>query len=331
MQGLGGNDSFGLPGGRAGRFDRGLALSLGLRSAVIALLRSLRTHRDLLQGFVWRDLKARYVGSAMGFFWSLVFPIVNLFVFMFVFRLVLKSRWGDATPLEVTQGGGDTRIEMVALGTGGTKETGLVMLAGILVWSAFAETLSRATNCLVENSNLIQKVVFPSEILPPYLTVSSVVNMLIGLPVVLLGVLAFTDLGLGAPLVLAPVLLGLQLLFTMGLGYALATVNLYLRDTIHVVGVATTVWMFSTPIFYPPQLVANAKVELGDSGRVLHFNWLLEVNPMHWLIDSWRRVLIFNHWPDPELLLRFGVVAVLVFASGAWLFMAKRRDFPDLL
>jgi ABC-type polysaccharide/polyol phosphate export permease len=297
---------------------------------VIALLRSLRSHHALLSGFVWRDLKARYVGSAMGFFWSLVFPIVNLFVFMFVFRLVLKARWGDATPVEITQDGG-TRIDMVGLGTGSTKETGLVMLAGILIWSAFAETLSRATNCLVENSNLIQKVVFPSEILPPYLTVSSVVNMLIGLPVVLVGVLVFTDLGLGAPLLLAPVLLGLQLLFTMGLGYFLATLNLYLRDTYHVVGVATTVWMFATPIFYPPQLVETASVQLGNSGRFLHFNWLLEVNPMHWLIDSWRRVLIFNHWPEWDLLLRFGAVSVVVFGLGAWLFMARRREFPDLL
>ena len=297
---------------------------------MFALLRSLRNHRALLSGFVWRDLKARYVGSAMGFFWSLVFPIVNLFVFMFVFRLVLKARWGDATPVEVTQDGG-TRIDMVGLGTGSTKETGLVMLAGILIWSAFAETLSRATNSLVENSNLIQKVVFPSEILPPYLTVSSVVNMLIGLPVVLIGVLVFTDLGLGAPLLLAPVLLGLQLLFTMGLGYGLATLNLYLRDTYHVVGVATTVWMFATPIFYPPQLVENASVQLGETGRTLHFNWLLEVNPMHWLIDSWRRVLIFNHWPEWDLLLRFGIVAVAVFALGGWLFMARRREFPDLL
>lgn len=297
---------------------------------MFALLRSLHQHRSLLKGFVWRDLKARYVGSAMGFFWSLVFPIVNLFVFMFVFRFVLKARWGDATDVGVTVEGG-TRIDMVGLGTGSTKETGLVMLAGILIWTAFAETLSRATNCLVENANLIQKVVFPSEILPPYLTVSSVTNMLIGLPVVLAGVVAFTDLGLGWPLLIAPLLLALQLMFTMGLGYMLATLNLYLRDTYHVVGVATTVWMFATPIFYPPQLVETASVQLGNTGRFLHFNWLLEVNPMHWLIDSWRRVLIFNHWPQEALLIRFAVVALLVFAAGAALFWARRREFPDLL
>ena len=86
----------------------------------------------------------------MGFFWSVIFPIVNLFVFMFVFRLLLKARWGDGAS---------------------EKDTALIMLAGILVWTAFSETISRATNCLIENANLIQKVVFPSQILPVYLSV----------------------------------------------------------------------------------------------------------------------------------------------------------------
>ena len=100
------------------------------------LLRSLRKNQRLVRDFVSRDLRGRYVGSSMGFFWSVVFPIINLFVYMFVFRLVLKSRWSDYQgPLEVA----------------------LVMLAGIVVWAAFAETVSRSTNCLVENSNLIQK------------------------------------------------------------------------------------------------------------------------------------------------------------------------------
>ena len=112
-----------------------------------------------------RDLKARYVGSSMGFFWSVVFPIINLFVYLFVFRVVLNTRWSDKQ---------------------GATEVALVMLAGIVVWAAFAETISRSTNTLVENQNLIQKVVFPSEVLPVYLTISAIVNMCIGLPVVLL-------------------------------------------------------------------------------------------------------------------------------------------------
>ena len=131
------------------------------------LVASLGKNRRLLSDLVSRDLRARYVGSSMGFFWSVLFPVINLAVYMFVFRIVLKMRWSDQQ---------------------GTAEVSMLMLAGILVWHAFAESTSRMTNALVENQNLIQKVVFPSEVLPVYLVISSLVNMLIGLVIALFAV-----------------------------------------------------------------------------------------------------------------------------------------------
>lgn len=288
---------------------------------MLQLLRSLLAHRALLRDFIVRDLKARYVGSAMGFFWSLVFPVVNLFVFMFVFRLVLKARWGD------TGGAGDYP------GDGSPGETALVMLAGILAWSAFSETISRGTNALVENANLIKKVVFPSEILPPYLTVSSLVNMMIGVPIVLAGVVVFTDKSLAAPLMTIPLLLLLQGLFTIGLAYLLATLNAMVRDVYHVIGVALTVWMFATPIFYPAQMVADSFQSLGGGlgGFLLPLGIILEINPMHWLIDSWQRVLVFQLWPQWDLVARFALATLLILVIGAGIFRDQRRTFPDLL
>ena len=419
---------------------------------MLSLLGSIRSNRRLLQDFVKRDLKARYVGSTMGFFWSVVFPIINLFVYMFVFRIVLKARWSDYQgPLEVA----------------------LVMLAGIVIWTAFAETVSRSTNCLVENANLIQKVVFPSELLPVYLTISSLINMCIGLPVVLGCIAWFTfvsrpevefavgeqllgeanvesfvtvrltrgsphdvrvplevsgsavqgadyalpekavvipsgrltyrlplqsrtdrqtegeetlvltmgrpsgaasgpqsrhtvriseedplargeageedplakgvagartvaevrellgpggedpdyhPLGLGLSLISLPLLFFLQFLFTAGLGFVLSTVNAFFRDTYHLMGVFITVWMFGTPIFYPFALVRNAG-----------YGWLMELNPMHWLIDSYRSVLVYGAWPDPRLLLQLAFVGVLLFLLGGWFFMSQKKRFPDLL
>jgi lipopolysaccharide transport system permease protein len=287
---------------------------------LLALFRSLFRHRALLRDFVVRDLKARYVGSAMGFFWSVVFPVVNLFVFMFVFRLVLKARWGDGSATEYP-------------GDGSPGETALVMLAGILAWSAFSETVSRGTNSLVENANLIKKVVFPSEILPPFLTLSSLANMLIGLPIVLVGVVAYTGKSLGPQLTVVPLLLLLQALFTIGLAYLLSTLNAMVRDVYHVIGVALTVWMFATPIFYPAHLVAESFQSLGGGfgGFMLPLGVVLELNPMHWLIDSWQRVLVFQLWPQWDLLLRFALVTVMVLVIGGGLFRDHRRSFPDLL
>lgn len=412
------------------------------------LIGSIRRNRRLLKDFVVRDLKARYVGSSMGFFWSVVFPIINLFVYMFVFRMVLKARWSDFQ---------------------GPYEVAIVMLAGIVVWTTFSETISRSTNTLVDNSNLIQKVVFPSELLPLYLTISSIINMCIGMPVVILCVLYFAyisppDAELGAPyfaaegpgapadvvtewagavafpirisrgmshdvevpfelsgtamrgtdyrleansvrilpgqlqvaallyplansdgegektvvftllkpdgavlggttvrtvrlvdggleagagtgagaefpafapgpmdasyhplamgwsLVCLPLLFVLQVLFTVGLGYFLSTFNLFLRDTFHLVGVGITVWMFGTPIFYPAQMVESAG-----------FGWLLQINPMYWLIDSYRSVLLFAAWPDWWLLGRFALAGLVTFLVGGKFFMSQRRRFSDLL
>jgi ABC-type polysaccharide/polyol phosphate export permease len=355
---------------------------------VLPLVHSLWGHRRLVADFVVRDLKARYVSSSMGFFWSVIFPVINLFLYMFLFRLVLNMRW---------EMGGNSDL--------GAKETALIMLAGILAWSAFAETVSRSTNCLVENANLIQKVVFPAEILPLYLTLSSLTNMLVGLPVVLIGVLVFCDTSFGASLVLAPLLLVLQALFTVGLGYFLSSFNLVLRDTYHVVGVLITVWMFMTPIFYPQNVIQDAKIplpirteaeldveffarrgaaagrregaelgqtigeslaagaaagvsreeaealgaaagarlakdlsatlgtehELSERPMTMSIDWLLDVNPMHWLIESWRRVLIFGTWPSWQALAKLFATGLAAFALGARFFWSQRRRFADLL
>ena len=283
------------------------------------LWRSVKKNRRLLRDFVVRDLKGRYIGSTMGFFWSVIFPLINLAIYAFVFRLVLKARWSDHQ---------------------GPEEVVLLMFAGIVVWSAFAETVSRSTNTLVENSNLIQKVVFPSEILPVYLATSSLINMCIALPFVLIGVAWFgyvdpqaapqvaaaagdpvyVPLSFGLSLVLLPVLFALQAMLALGLGYFLAALNLLVRDVYHLIGVFLTVWMFATPIFYPAISVQKAG-----------FGWIIEANPMYWLIDSYRTVLLYGAWPNFALLARFMLVALLVLLGGSRFFMSTKPRFPDLL
>jgi ABC-type polysaccharide/polyol phosphate export permease len=271
-----------------------------------------------------RDLKGRYVGSTMGFFWSLVFPLINLVVYTYVFRYVLKARWYDKQP---------------------EAEAVLLMLVGILAWHAFAESLARQTNTLVENSNLIQKIVFPCELMPVYLTISSLVNMAIGIPLALVAVwFAYSGpdfkvedivaasggvdhivghtraVCLSYTLIALPLLIALQGVFMLGLGLLLSTLNLFVRDIYHLVGVFTTVWMFATPIFYP-----DFRVSLAGVG------WILQINPMHWLIHCYRDVMCYGDWPDGPLLLRFAVTSFVVLAIGAKFFLSQKKRFPDLL
>jgi len=259
----------------------------------------------------------------MGFFWSVVFPLLNLIIYMFVFSFVLKLKWTMNQP---------------------DQEVALFMLAGIVVWQAFSESVSRMTNTLVENQNLIQKVVFPSEVLPVYLTISSVINMSIGIAIALAGVAFFAwinppapvvltpeqaavaatepvrVLGFGFSLVCVPLLIALQAVFMLGFGYFMAALNLLLRDVYHLIGVALTVWMFMTPIFYPAGEVQKAGL-----------GWVLKVNPMYWLIDSYRRVLIYGEWPMIPVVAAFALVALIVFLLGSTFFLRQKPRFPDLL
>ena len=286
---------------------------------MIQYLQTVSQNRRLLFDFVRRDLRARYVGSSMGFFWSVIFPIINLIVYTFVFKVILNARWAD-------HHNGQT--------------VAMIMLMGIVVWSAFSESMSRCTNSLIENSNLIQKVVFPSEVLPAFMVISSIVNMLISLPVIFLGMALLIwvfpetdenaiahakhvgDAGFlfGWGLLFLPVLIAVQAVFTTGLGLFFAAFNLFWRDTFHLMGVGLTVWMFTTPIFYPGDMVAKKG-----------FGWLLEINPMHWLIDMYREVVLYGRFPDMLTLGKMGLASGIVLALGATFFQRQKHKFPDLL
>jgi lipopolysaccharide transport system permease protein len=303
-------------------------ISRVIRSAA-ELTRSLVNSRRLVASFVRRDLRSRYAGSSLGFFWSVIQPLANLAVYMFVFQFVIKARWAD---------------------TMGKEEVTLVMLTGFVAWGAFAETMIRSTTCMVDNSNLIQKVVFPAEILPTFISISAMVSLLVGLPIIVAAMAFFVEIGSGyadaraaaiadtlakgkdlavaigpplrwgLPIVMLPVLIALQWLFATGVAYVLCTLNVLVRDMQHVVGLLVMVWMFCTPIFYPAVLL-----------RDTHFRFLLEVNPMFWLIDSYQRIVLYGLWPQWHLLGRFAIVALIVYALGARLLMREKRRFPDFL
>ncbi|MCY3002423.1 MAG: ABC transporter permease [Planctomycetota bacterium] len=289
---------------------------------LVELARSLVRHKPLVSNFVDKDLRGRYIGSTVGLFWSLVNPVLSLATYTFVFNWVLKSRWSDYQP--------DSQVV-------------LMMYLGIIVWGCHAEIISRCTNTLVENGNLIKKVVFPSEILPSYIGISALVNMGIGLAFVVIGVLLFgyafpiadpTPVGhvfqpgepvfrpfqFGLSIVTLPLLIALHLVFSVGLGFLLSTMNLLLRDVGHFVSALITVWMFGTPIFYPESLVR-------DRG----YGWIVDCNPMAWVVDSYREVVLFGGWPDALMLVKLALVAFLSLWAGTRFFFKNKRRFADML
>src|SRR5512136_534003 len=135
-----------------------------------SFLRKIYVQRSLIRSFVVRDLKARYVGSFMGFFWSVIHPIVLLVSYTFVFSVVFGVR-----PLPNT----------------GTTSFPLFLFCSILPWLFFQDTLQRSSTILIDNTNLVTKTLFPTEILPLSVMLAALVNHVIGFAI-LLGVILFT-------------------------------------------------------------------------------------------------------------------------------------------
>jgi lipopolysaccharide transport system permease protein len=196
-----------------------------------ALAQSLWRNRRLLWDLGVRDAMGRYKSSYLGVFWALATPLMMLAVYAFVFTQVFKSKW-DA-------GAGAT-----------TSEFAVVLFAGLIVFNIFAEGVVRAPSAIVSVPNYVKKIVFPLEILPVVSLVSSLIHFFISLVLLLAAQLIATG---SIPTIawLLPVALVPLIASTLGLGWLLASLGVYIRDIGHIISVCITALMFLSPVFYP--------------------------------------------------------------------------------
>ncbi len=271
--------------------------------------RLLVRHWDLIKTSVWRELQARFTGTVLGWAWPLLTPVLMFLIYYFIFTNLLSSKMPDLPP----------ELDSVV---------GIYMFTGVLVWTAFAESITRGTNVIVENGNLIKKVAFPTEILPLNLVLVNLVTMAFGLAMFLLACLVLPIWPAQNPLDLCwvPLLLLLQAIFSYGVTLVLATMQVYLRDTMQVVAVAATVWMFITPIFWVPEFIPDMPETMLEFVRV---------NPMYHLLYSWR-VVLMSETPDVifngDMQTSLGIFALWALGSfvfGYGFFLAARRRFAD--
>jgi ABC-type polysaccharide/polyol phosphate export permease len=231
----------------------------------------LREHRDLIWTSVKRDLEARFTGTLLGWLWPLFHPLFLFTVYYFIFVHLLQFKL-EGLPADQKSG------------------MGVYMFVGITAWTAIAETLNRGTNVIVDNGNLIKKLAFPSEVLPLNVTLVGLVTLSFA---VLMFVLAcFLTPMWPAPgwgLLWIPVLLLAQGVFTYGLTLFLSTLQVFLRDTLQVVAILTTVWMFATPIFWVPEVIRG----VGD------YMPILRVNPVYHLVQAWRGAVMGDVYIPP--------------------------------
>jgi len=256
-------------------------------------------HRDLVWQMTKRDLIGRYRGSLLGIAWSLLHPLIMLGVYTVVFSGIFKSRWQVGA-------------------TEGTTDFAVVLFAGLLIHGLFAECVNRAPALILANPNFVKKVVFPLELLPWVSMGSALFHAGASLLVLFVG-LAAGSLGMTPTILLFPIVVLPFILFTMGVSWFLAATGVYLRDLGHVVGIATTVVMFLSPVFY------------ASSALPERYRWLLQLNPLTFIIEQSRDVLVWGRLPNWTGLLLYAVASLLVAQLGFRWFQKARRGFADVL
>lgn len=269
-----------------------------LSAAPSEILVSAWRHRELIALLIRREVSGRYRGSRLGMFWSLLHPLLMLTVYTFVFSVVFKARWHS---------GSDSKTEFA-----------LVLFIGLMAFNLFSECFNRAPGLILSNVNFVKKVVFPLEVLPWVTLGSALLHALISLCVwlvvamLLRGFVPWT--ALFAPLAVLPLVF-----INLGLSWFLSSLGVFLRDIAQVVGLATTVLMFLSPIFYP----ATALPE--------RYRVLIYFNPLTPVIENLRDAL---YWGQMTHLVSWAgclLFSLLVAALGFAWFQKTRRGLADVL
>lgn len=263
------------------------------------LLRSLWGNRQLIVKLIRHEVAGRYRGSVLGLGWSFVMPILMLAVYTFVFSFVFKARWG--------QGGSDSKSGFA-----------IVLFVGLIIHGLFAEVLNRAPGLIVANVNYVKKVVFPLEIIPASTLGAAIFHSAISICVLILAFLLLNGF-LFWTVIFVPVVIAPFLIITLGLAWFLASLGVYVRDTGQAIGLLTTVLMFLSPVFYPMSA-------LPEQGQLL-----LLLNPLTFIIEQCRAVLVFGQLPNSSGLAIYSAVSLLVGWGGFWCFQNTRKGFADVL
>jgi len=268
-------------------------------ASLLSLGKSLLQHRELILQMTKREVVGRYKGSIMGLAWSFFNPILMLTVYSFVFSVVFKARWG--------------------LGEEESKtHFAVVLFVGMIVHGLLAEVLNRAPGLIIGNVNYVKKVVFPLEILPVISMGAALFHSLISL-VVLLIALIILDGSLHWTAVFIPLVVLPLVILTLGLAWMLASLGVFIRDIGQTIGIITTVMLFMAPVFFPLSAMPEK------------YHPLIMANPLTFIIEQAREVLILGHLPYWFGLGLYMLVASVVAWAGFTWFQKTRKGFADVL
>jgi len=258
---------------------------------------TLYKNRYMIRSFAKADLKKRYADSYGGVAWAVIQPLMMILTYYVIFSYVFKRK---------------------VQADYGTDSYALWLISGLLPWFFFSESVRRSSGALLENRALVTKTLFPSEIIPVCLIVSGLVNHIIGLGILFVFSVVISG-GISVYSGFVVIYFLLMAVMILGLNWALSSLNAFIRDISQGVTIIMNLWFYYTPIIYPAGIVPEK------------YRWILEINPMYYIVEGYRDSLVAGRLPDPYKLLYLAVFSVSVFALGGLLYKRLKPAFIDVL
>jgi lipopolysaccharide transport system permease protein len=263
---------------------------------MFADIKKLFSYRELLMSLTRKELKVKYRGSVLGFFWSLLNPILTMLVYSFVFSMVLRA---------------------------GIEQFAIFLICALLPFNFLSNSVNYGSGSIISNGNLVNKIYFPREILPLSVVFSNLVNFLFELAALFI-VLSFMGYRFYLYLYLLPVLIFIQFFLVVGMTLLVSALNVFFRDLQHLITIVMMVWFFGTPIIYPLSMVPER-----------YQVYIKFINPMTIYSAYYRNIFYYVKYPENagfptilETLTALGISLVIFFA-GYYVFKKMEPRFAE--
>ena len=250
-------------------------------------LNAFRQYGLLLRQLVMRDFKVKYKSSALGMIWSFLNPLLTMLVYFFVFSTIFQNN---------------------------IENFPAYLITGIIVFNYFSEATSLGMTSIVGNGGLITKVYIPKYIFPLSKILSSAINLCIS-TIPMLVIILLSGIPLQKSMLLLPVAMLFLMMFSLGIGLILATMNTFFRDTQFLWSVLITLWSFLTPIFYPASIIPP------------QFFSIYQMNPMYHMVGFVRSIMVSGTSPSPMSFVYCVAVSLLSLVLGLYVFRKKQNEF----
>ena len=258
---------------------------------MLKVFKNLYNYRELLKTNVKKEIRGKYKNSFLGVIWSFLNPLLQIMVYAIVFPLILRN----------------------------TQENYVIFLCcGLIPWTFFSTTISKAAFTMVENGNIIKKVYFPREILPISVVTSETVNFLIS-TIIIIGFVVFGGLGITKYIIFYPIVLLAQYILLLAIALVVSSISVYIRDLQHLIGVALQLLFYAAPIVYAPKSIPQ------------NFAWILKINPMTYIINGYRDIFYNQTMIEIKPLLILIGISIIACIVGYMIFNRLQKGFAEQL